>query len=659
MPTRNPSEDAQALLDLVSTGQLGRRRFLILASASGLTACYSAPAVEHAIAAGENQARNQAGSKDSYDYIVVGAGAAGSVVAGELSKTGANVLVVEAGGADDAPTISNPSVWFRNVGGPLDWHLPIAPAPPLNNRKFNMALGHVLGGGSSINALVWSRGMDLDYDGWARSGATGWAFKDVLPMFKSQEDWEGGANDWRGVGGPVHVRNVHDPHPTSPALIEAARQMGMPVIDDMNGPMRPGAGYNNMNIAADGSRVSAARAFLRPNLGRPNLTLLLNANVTKVVFEGDRAVGVEIAEAANVRTVRATREVILSAGTIHTSQLLMLSGIGNADELKKLGIASVANLRGVGQNLQDHVLLHGVVYKYKGKMPDRPVDSNATEGRLHHRPCARPADQPRPGSARDRRLARRAHHRSQLPRHGPGPGRHPSSDRGGPRTRSSKGIRRHSRRRDHPGPERHQQARRARSRADRRGQLRALGRHRPDRHGRRCRGGQQPACTRGPWAPRCRRVRDAINRRCAHQRRVCDDRRPCRRHDRGRELSHDHPSSRAHCRRPRGHDRVPGQSRGPSRRDHPSVVRRHARAGALRRLGQLHRDQHRWCAWRLVHSVNELEQGGGALPARRRLRLRDGSRIPALCRANRRAVWCARFRRGLPSGSRGAVPGRT
>ena len=150
----------------------------------------------------------------------------------------------------------------------------------------------------------------------------------------------------------------------------------------MNGPMRPGAGYNNMNIAPDGSRVSAARAFLRPNLGRPNLTLLLNANVTKVVFEGDRAVGVEIAEAANVRTVRATREIILSAGTIHTAQLLMLSGIGNADELKKLGIASVANLRGVGQNLQDHVLLHGVVYKYKGKMPDRPVDSNATDAKV-------------------------------------------------------------------------------------------------------------------------------------------------------------------------------------------------------------------------------------------------------------------------------------
>ena len=314
MPIRNPTEELQALLDRVSTGQLSRRRFLTLTSAAGLTALYSSLVGELAAAAGENQARNKAAGKGSYDYIVVGAGAAGSVVAGELSKTGADVLVVESGGMDDAPTISNPSVWFRNVGGPLDWHVPIAPVPQLNNRKFNMALGHVLGGGSSINAMVWSRGMDVDYDNWERSGAAGWAFKDVLPMFKSQEDWEGGANEWRGVDGPIHVRNVRTPHPTSPALIEAARQMGIPVIADTNGPMVPGAGYSNMNIAADGSRVSAARAFLRPNLGRPNVTLLLNANATKVVFKGDRAVGVEIATADGVRTAAPTNAACVMIG---------------------------------------------------------------------------------------------------------------------------------------------------------------------------------------------------------------------------------------------------------------------------------------------------------------------------------------------------------
>jgi choline dehydrogenase len=331
---------------------------------------------------GEAQARTQAEPKGSYDYVVVGGGASGCALVGELSKTGADVLLVESGGADSAPTIGNPSIWFYNVGGPLDWNLPIAPVPQLGNRKFNMALGHVLGGGSSINALVWSRGMARDYDSWERHGAAGWGFKDVLETFKSQEDWEGGANEWRGAGGPMHVRRPGAPHPTAPAFLEAARQMGFALLDDVNGPMQAGAGYINMNIAADGSRVSAARAFLQPNLGRPNLTLWLDANATKVVFEGDRAVGVQIVSGDKVQTVRATREVILTAGTIHSAQLLMLSGIGNSVELRKLGIAPIADLRGVGRNLQDHVLVSGVIYKYKGKMPDRPAGSNAVEAEV-------------------------------------------------------------------------------------------------------------------------------------------------------------------------------------------------------------------------------------------------------------------------------------
>src|SRR5580693_942834 len=136
---------------------------------------------------------NKSNQEKRYDYIVVGVGAAGSVLAAELSVSGAQVLVIESGGADDAPTIANPSIWFYNVAGPLDYHLLIAPSPHLNNRSFNMALGHVLGGGSSINAMVWTRGMQKDFDGWARDGAPGWAFADVLPVFKKQEDWEGGA----------------------------------------------------------------------------------------------------------------------------------------------------------------------------------------------------------------------------------------------------------------------------------------------------------------------------------------------------------------------------------------------------------------------------------------------------------------------------------
>jgi len=318
-----------------------------------------------------------------YDFIVVGAGAAGSVLAAELSASGAQVLVIESGGPDDAPTILDPSIWFYNVGGPLDYHLPIVPSPRLNNRKFNMALGHVLGGGASINAMVWIRGTKADYDGWAENGAKGWAFADVLPVFKSQEDWEGGANEWRGSGGPIHIRRPKDPHPTAPAFIDAARQMGMPILDDVNGPMGPGAGYINMNIAADGTRVSAVRAFLRPALSRSNLTLLLNTNVVKLNFKGTRCLGVKINTDGAVRDITADKEVILAAGAINSPKLLMLSGVGEAKTLRSFGIDVVENLPGVGENLQDHVLVSGVVFKYKGKMPDRPAGSNAVEAEAY------------------------------------------------------------------------------------------------------------------------------------------------------------------------------------------------------------------------------------------------------------------------------------
>ncbi len=332
---------------------------------------------------GGNRSVGENNLEGTYEYIIVGAGTSGSVIAGELSKTDATVLIIESGGPDAAPTIGNPSIWFYNVGGPLDWSLPITPVPQLNNRPFNMALGHVLGGGSSINGLVWARGMQRDYDSWERNGATGWGFKDVLRVFKAQEDWEGGANEWRGAGGPIHIRRPADPHPTAPAFLEAARNMGFPILDDLNGPMREGAGYINMNIARDGTRVSSARAFLHPNLERPNLSLLLNANVTKVVFDGDRARGVEFVADEATKTVSATREVILATGTIHTPKLLMLSGLGDAVRLRELGIQPIADLPGVGRNLQDHVLLSGVVFGYKSKMPDRPADSNGVEAEVY------------------------------------------------------------------------------------------------------------------------------------------------------------------------------------------------------------------------------------------------------------------------------------
>jgi len=381
---RNSAKPKQNLFGSAANGLLSRRAALSIASASPNPSTAETANIHQGLAAGEDQASaRQKQLKGAYDYIVVGSGSSGSVIAGELSKTGADILIIEAGGLDAAPSISNPSIWFYNVGGDFDWHLPIAPVPQLNNRNFNMALGHIVGGGSSINAMVWTRGMERDYESWVKSGAKGWAFKDVLPTFKAQEDWEGGANEWRGVGGPVHIRRPRDPHPTAPVFLEAARQMGFPIHEDANGPMREGAGYINMNIAPDGTRVSAARAFLHPNLGRPNLTLLLNTPVTQVLFKGDRAHGVAVASGDITRTIEARREVIVSAGTIHTPKLLMLSGVGDAAALKKLGIKSVADLRGVGRNLQDHILLSGVVFQYKGAMPERPVDSNGVEAEIN------------------------------------------------------------------------------------------------------------------------------------------------------------------------------------------------------------------------------------------------------------------------------------
>jgi choline dehydrogenase len=227
--------------------------------------------------------------------------------------------------------------------------------------------------------MVWTRGMQRDYDGWAKNGAKGWSFANVLPIFKSQEDWEGGEDNWRGVGGPIHIRRAKDPHITAPAFIDAAREMGMPILDDVNGPMLPGAGYINMNIAADGTRVSAARAFLHPAMSRPNLTLLLNTNVVKLNCKGTRCVGVKIDTDGAIKDIAAGKEVILALGSINSPKLLMLSGIGEAKVLRSLGIDVVENSPGVGQNMQDHVLLSGVVFKYKGKLPDRPADSNAVE----------------------------------------------------------------------------------------------------------------------------------------------------------------------------------------------------------------------------------------------------------------------------------------
>lgn len=376
---KSRAEAAQQLLDRVARGTLGRREFLKLTTALGLTVLLDPAQTEQAFAAGDTQLANRRTLKDSYDYVVVGAGAAGCIIASRLADAGAEVLLIESGGSDDLPQVTTPGLWFTNIGGPLDWKFKASPSPHVNGRAVPLAMGHVLGGGTSINAMQWVRGMAQDYDDWMGQGCSGWGFESVLPVFKELEDWEGRANRWRGVGGPLHVQTIHTPHPTATAFIGAARQMGIPILDDVNGPMREGAGYVNMSVNRDGSRASASRAFLRPELGRPNLTLLLNTDAVRLLFKGSRCTGIVLHDADGARNIVARRETIVTAGGIASSKLLLLSGIGDADDARRLGIAPVVHLKGVGRNFQDHPLLFGVALRYKGKFPPRSMTSNAVE----------------------------------------------------------------------------------------------------------------------------------------------------------------------------------------------------------------------------------------------------------------------------------------
>ena len=378
-------EVVEGLLDRVAAGVLDRRGFLARASAAGLGGLIDWTAADQAFAAGGVQAANRRALKNAYDYVVVGAGAAGCLIAARLAEAGAGVLLVESGGGDDLAAVTTPGLWFTNIGGPLDWNFTAEPSPDVANRRVPMAMGHVLGGGTSINAMLWVRGLASDFDGWAARGCEGWSFADVLPIYKSLEDWEGGANAWRGAGGPMSITTAKTPHPTASAFIEAARQMGIPILEDVNGPMREGAGYVNMTITRQGVRASAARAYLRPMLGRPNLTLLLGTDATLLQFAGARCKGVTLHQNGALREVIATKEVIVAAGGMFSAKLLMLSGIGDAEDVRRLGIRPVVNLKGVGLNFQDHPLLFGVVNAYKGKMPPHAMTSNAVEASAYVR----------------------------------------------------------------------------------------------------------------------------------------------------------------------------------------------------------------------------------------------------------------------------------
>jgi choline dehydrogenase-like flavoprotein len=291
-----------------------------------------------------------------YDYVIVGAGSAGCVLAYRLTADPSiRVLVLEAGGRDTHPLIHVPiglgKLWEHRM---FDWGYDTEPEPRLDNRRIEAMRGKVLGGSSSINVMAYVRGHRGDYDRWAHNGCRGWSYAEVLAYFKRCESWEKGENAWRGGAGPLAVIGTRNRDPLFDGWLDAARETDWPFTEDYNGQEQEGFGLAQWTIK-NGRRCSASAAFLRPAMRRPNLTVETNALATRVLLEGSRAAGIEYARAGRLEQARAAREVLLAGGVFNTPQLLMLSGIGPAEHLREIGITPRVSLAGVGENLQDHL----------------------------------------------------------------------------------------------------------------------------------------------------------------------------------------------------------------------------------------------------------------------------------------------------------------
>ncbi len=309
--------------------------------------------------------------KTDYDFIVIGAGSAGSAVAYRLSENpDVRVLVIEAGGTDIPPNMENPSVWFTLLGSQYDWGYTSVPQPGLNGRQTYEPRGKVIGGTSQLYLMMHIRGHYSDFDNWAYNGATGWSYKEVLPFLQKLEDQEDRTSVLVGQGGPLSVINAknHSPNIYSKLFIDSCLELGYPYTEDFNGPQMDGVGWHHINIGRDGKRASTAIAYLLPALKRPNITLSANSQVTRLLFEGKRCVGVEYVQGGALKTARANREVVVSGGALESPHILLNSGIGKAEHLKEFGKPVVVDLPGVGENFHNHVLT-GVIMETRDPVP--------------------------------------------------------------------------------------------------------------------------------------------------------------------------------------------------------------------------------------------------------------------------------------------------
>ncbi len=315
-----------------------------------------------------------------YDVVICGGGTAGCVIAGKLAADpDLKVLLLEAGGGDDVREIRNAKLWMHNIGSERDWRFEAEPGEALNGRRAPLPMGCVLGGGSSINGLVWARGHKTDFDLWEKeSGDPAWGYAAAIEIYKRVEDWDGPPSPLRGRGGPMRIALPENPVPVVAGLLEATSQHGIPQVEDHNAEAAAGDGccsVTNINIARDGTRISTATAYLAPRAGQPNLTVLTRAKVRRLLIERGRAIGVEVEYGGAIRTIAARHEVVLSLGAINTPKVLMLSGIGEEAQLKRHKIALVQHLPGVGQNFQDHILVAGCVFEYR--TPELPRNNSA------------------------------------------------------------------------------------------------------------------------------------------------------------------------------------------------------------------------------------------------------------------------------------------